>query len=438
MATSKKRILTLESDDELESRHFTFKGNDNFARFLVIESKEEKEITSLSPFIIEKQIESVIGTPKSVKKLKNKTLLIETSRKTQTENLLKITSFFNIKVSVTEHKSLNSSKGIIRDRTLKGESEQDIVDYLKDQGVTACKRFKIKKDHGMIETNTLLLTFNTISVPKSLKIFYRIIPVDVYVPNPLRCFNCQKFGHHESNCPEDPGSVCENCGTGGHDHHTLRCKNPVKCVNCGKDHISKSNLCEIWKKEKEIMKLKVTKNITYPEAKKLYENQQPELNFSRIVHSLSEKPQMKTTATQYNLEDTEIHSNTNIIKPSPKVNKAISQAKPSSQTNQNSQAKPSPQSKSSSQSQSSSRSQSSANSSRNSQTSSQSRSRPQNRSNSPRQRSDSKHKADHKQKSDKQSDKTTSNRQSKGSNDPVKMANRYESLDELEMDTSGV
>ena len=139
--------------------------------------------------------------------------------------------------------------------------------------MTACKRFTIKKDHETVETNTLLLTFNSVTVPKSIKLFYRIIPVDVYVPNPLWCFNCQRFGHHETNCPVDTGSVCEKCGTGGNDHLTPACKIKPKFVNCGKEHISRSNLCEIWKTEKEIMKINVTKNVTYLEAKKLYENQ---------------------------------------------------------------------------------------------------------------------------------------------------------------------
>ena len=36
------------------------------------------------------------------------------------------------------------------------------------------------------------------------------------------------------------------------------------------------------KKEKEIMKLKGTKNLTYPEARKLYDQQQPELTFTKF------------------------------------------------------------------------------------------------------------------------------------------------------------
>ena len=79
-----------DSDDENIS---TFFKPDNFAKFVVVKSKTEKSITSLSPFVIEKQVEAVIGTPKNVKKLKNQTLLIETTRKSQTENLLKMKTF---------------------------------------------------------------------------------------------------------------------------------------------------------------------------------------------------------------------------------------------------------------------------------------------------------------------------------------------------------
>ena len=70
-----------DSDDDIYTSTL-FTAQNNFAQFLIIEStKKEKPITSLSPFVIEKQIEASIGTPKSVKKLRNGTLLVETTRK---------------------------------------------------------------------------------------------------------------------------------------------------------------------------------------------------------------------------------------------------------------------------------------------------------------------------------------------------------------------
>ena len=251
MATLTNKRPRSDSDGDEIDTSTIFRSQENFAKFLIIEStNKDKPITSLSPFVIEKQIEALIGTVKSVKML-NQTLLVETTRKSQTENLLRTKTFFNLPVQVSEHKTLNSSKGIIRDRALKGESDDNIRENLQEQGVIAAKRFKVKKGHDFVDTNRILLTFNSVVPPKTLKIFYRIIPVEMYVPNPLRCFNCQRFGHHENNCPVDIGSVCERCGKGGDDHHTNQCTNPAKCVNCGKDHLSRSSECEVWKKRKK-------------------------------------------------------------------------------------------------------------------------------------------------------------------------------------------
>ena len=314
MASSTLKRLRPDSDDDEHEASTIFTSQENFARYLIIESKnKEKPVTSLSPFVIEKQIESMIGTAKSVKKLKNGTLLVETTRKTQTENLKKQTSFFGVPVEVTEHQSLNSSKGIIRNPILRAETEENILEYLKPQGFTHVKRFTIRKNNERINTNTLLLTFNSVATPKTLKIFYQIIQVELYVPNPLRCFNCQKVGHHENNCPADLGSVCEKCGTGNHDHLASQCKKPAKCVNCGENHMSRSSDCDVWKKEKEVMKIKVTQRLTYPEARKIYDQQKPEFTFSKVVSSMPKKPETKTSSTQYSVKDTEITESSKVI-----------------------------------------------------------------------------------------------------------------------------
>ena len=256
--------------------------------------------------------------------------LLKLPEKAKRTTSTKMDTFFGVPVEVTEHKSLNSPKGIIRNKILKEESEENILDYLRPQGVTHVKKFKIRKNNEFINTNTLLLTFYTVVAPKTRKFFYEIIPVDLYVPNPLRCFNCQKFGHHESNCPADVGSVCESCGTGNHDHLTSQCKKPAKCVNCGGNHMSRSSNCDVWKKEKEIMKIKVTQRLTYPEAKKVHEQHTPEFTFSKFVQSMPAKPETKAASTKYSVKDSEITESSKVI---------VSQISRQKQNNQNATGK---------------------------------------------------------------------------------------------------
>ena len=111
-----------------------------------------------------------------------------------------------------------------------------------------------------------------------------------------------KFGHHESNCPADVGSVCERCGTGNHDHLTSQCQNQAK-----------SSDCDVWTKEKEVMKIKVTQRLTYPEARKVYEQHKPEFTFSKVVSAMPKKPETKTASTQYNEKDSEITASSTVI-----------------------------------------------------------------------------------------------------------------------------
>lgn len=382
-----KRPRPGEFDDTLGVNCVNTKVQEQFPRYLIIKSTDEDSpVTNLSPFVIEKQIEALIGTPKNVKKLKNKTLLVETNRKSQTEQLLKTTKFFNLEVTVSEHTTLNTSKGIIKDRMLKEESEENIVEYLKPQGVIGCKRFTIRKALQKIQTNTLLLTFNTPNVPKDLKIFYRMIPVEIYIPNPLRCFCCHRFGHHENNCTAE--KICQKCGQS--DGHTIdECPNPSKCVNCGKDHSPRSPECEVWKKEKEIMRIKVTRNVSYLEARKLYKPT-PEPMYSKIVASTFVKPQMKNVSTQYEEKD---------------FKKVQSSRKPLSQMKETTSQTKTQNKPSSSQSQ--------------------------------RSRSNSTHRSpSNSQQKTSSKDQKHSGRPKKGSKDPVQMAKQFTDLEtmELEMD----
>ena len=111
------------------------------------------------------------------------------------------TSFLNIEVKCIPHRSLNTSKGVIRDhgRDLYDMSEADIVMELREQGVEEVSRFILKKDGKEKKTNTLFATFRIPTPPEKIKIGYYNVAVNLYIPNPLRCFSCQEFGHRPRN-----------------------------------------------------------------------------------------------------------------------------------------------------------------------------------------------------------------------------------------------
>ena len=74
----------------------------HFPRFILVESKDEnRQITSLSPFLIQKVIQSIAGEPENIKKLhRSNQLLIEVSKKAHAENLLRAQTFHDLKVRV--------------------------------------------------------------------------------------------------------------------------------------------------------------------------------------------------------------------------------------------------------------------------------------------------------------------------------------------------
>ena len=94
------------------------------------------------------------------------------SPKQPTNQLLRTQTFHNLNVHVYLHSSLNSSRGVIRCPDLRGCSEQEILDEMKSQGVTAVKRFRVTKDGQLKDTNTFVFTFNTPVLPTTIKIAF--------------------------------------------------------------------------------------------------------------------------------------------------------------------------------------------------------------------------------------------------------------------------
>ena len=151
-------------------------------------------------------------------------------------------------------------------------SEADIVIELREQGVEEVSRFILKKDGKEIKTNTLFVTFRTPTPPEKIKIGYYNEAVNLYIPNPLRCFSCQEFGHSRKFCKKEP--KCWKCGHEAHEGGECTSES-LCCVNCKGDHFSSSKTCPVWILEKEIQRVKAEKKLMYGEAKRLVKASSP-------------------------------------------------------------------------------------------------------------------------------------------------------------------
>ncbi|GBN55059.1 hypothetical protein AVEN_204340-1 [Araneus ventricosus] len=173
--------------------------------------------------------------------------------------------------TVSPHSALNSSKGVITCGRLLNLSNEEITQELGSQGVKDVRRINIRRNGELLPTKHFILTFSTPRLPEYIKAGYVRCSVRPYIPNPLRCFKCQRFGHSKTNCR---GTLtCARCAAAGHE--STDCNAVEKCVNCDGKHTSFSRSCPKWKVEKEIVATKF-KNISFPEARRLVKAQTPQ------------------------------------------------------------------------------------------------------------------------------------------------------------------
>nr|XP_015910660.2 uncharacterized protein LOC107441797 [Parasteatoda tepidariorum] len=250
--------------------------------------------SKVSPFLIHKALLSLLGEVASVKKLRSGDLLVQVSSEKQATTLSTCTNICSFSVNITPHRTLNTSRGVISQSEFINDTEENIVEELRDQHVIAVRRIKIRRDGQLIPTKHLILTFATPNLPSAVKLAWYNCPVRPYVPNPLRCFQCQRFGHSKASCRSKP--ICARCSSS--DHADTTCELPPHCVNCNGDHAAYSRNCTKWSQEKEIQSVKVLQNVTFNEARRIVTARTPRPGVS---YSAAIKVTKCSVSTQTNL-----------------------------------------------------------------------------------------------------------------------------------------
>lgn len=260
----------------------TIKNTTFGPKYLIMKRiNNESGLNQVSPFLVKKVIDSVAGSEVEMcKKLKNGTILIKTKTSVQAMALVKLTSLNStIEIDISEHNTLNFTKGVVYCNDLRGISEEDIQLELANQNVCEVKKILKKNNNELQETGLVILKFSCSHLPSEINIGYQKIRIRPYIPLPLRCRKCQKYGHLSSYCTAN--QVCINCSETYHLKNDEEiCTLPKCCINCKNwnqncNHSSIDKTCPTFLREKEIQAIITLEKMDRKKAQITYNQRHP-------------------------------------------------------------------------------------------------------------------------------------------------------------------
>jgi len=246
---------------------------------VILQNAEEKNLKSYNLIFIDKSLKKLIGTYQASIPLRNGNLMMKC------ENIQQMSQLLNARFLSDGVKSVQIVTSVVQPagdkrvnyRVPPDLKEEDLLENLEHQKVTYIKRFK-NKDSGW--STTVFLQFSFPRLPTEVRVEYLLFKVKSCIPKPLRCFNCNRFGHVASNCHGK--KRCSNCGG---EHEWKQCSALVKCPNCAGEHSASDKICPRFTKESVVLKIKHTHNLTYAEACKQYSKTQVSASIPRFTNS---------------------------------------------------------------------------------------------------------------------------------------------------------
>ena len=183
-------------------------------RILII-SCATKKLSSLSPFQRKEGCDR-LGKATRCHKLRDGKIAVEFAEEKDAGRALAATEFaytarddrgkrlVKLPISVSAHRTKNSSRGIIYCADLEDVSDDDIAEGLSDYGVVSARQIISRRAGTPVATHNIILTFNQVDTPRDVKVCFVRVQVRPYIPSPMRCFKCLKFGRSPPMGPPPP------------------------------------------------------------------------------------------------------------------------------------------------------------------------------------------------------------------------------------------
>lgn len=254
------------------------------------------------PFVIGKSVELAAGGPiaGAISESRGTKYTLEVRNKTQVEKLLNLKKLIDdTEIEIIYHPTRNTCRCVITCWDSADTDIKEIEDNLNKQGVINVRRITRQTEKGIINTGTMILTVRGTVPPTYIKLGLLRIPTRQYYPTPLLCFKCLSYGHTKVRCPGE--EKCHNCAE-KHDTSDI-CNRPVNCNNCQGNHPSTSRSCPVYRKEAEIIRIKIDEGLSYSEAKVAHQTRvtASKGTYSQSVQQVNKESEFKEVAILKNL-----------------------------------------------------------------------------------------------------------------------------------------
>ncbi|XP_067281993.1 uncharacterized protein [Pseudorasbora parva] len=255
----KRKDKTDESDSDRES-NIQDERREEYVIFAKLVD-EGDSFGGMNPMQLTKSLNREIGEIKSAKVLRNGALLVVCKDERQMGRAIKINMINKKKVecSMTYRKF---AKGVITGIPV-NVSVEEVKKNITNVKVNEVRRLKINRNGNMLDSLSVMINFDQEKLPERVYIGFMCYDVRLYIPPPLRCFKCQRFGHVAAVCKGK-----QRCGKCGGEHEYGKCQEgtKLKCCNCGGEHSSAYRGCEVSKRQAEVQRVKAVQGISYAEA----------------------------------------------------------------------------------------------------------------------------------------------------------------------------
>lgn len=217
---------------------------------------------TLNPLKVSEAIHKMVGDVQFVKTLRDGNLLIICRNRIQQQGLMKCNTLLGKEVKAQVWEERAKVMGVISGVSTE-ITEEEIRVNVRGVRVMRVKRLPFTRDGVKGPSLSVLLTLEGDKIPERIRIGYVSYIVRPYVPPPIRCFKCQRFGHIATACKSK--LRCAKCG-GEHEYGKCERGVKIKCCNCGGEHSAAYKGCDAHKKAVQIQNVKVKEKLTYAEA----------------------------------------------------------------------------------------------------------------------------------------------------------------------------